>query len=88
MALLSGEQRSATVVAKTDVECYRLDRASFQELMAARPQIAEEVKRVVGVRQNDLEQARVAYARSGNGGQTPPPPTLVGRLQRFLRIKN
>jgi CRP-like cAMP-binding protein len=88
MALLSGEQRSATVIAKTDVECYRLDRASFQELMAARPQIAEEVKRVVGVRQNDLDQARDAYARSGNGGQKPPPPTLVGRLQRFLRIKN
>jgi small-conductance mechanosensitive channel/CRP-like cAMP-binding protein len=88
MALLSGEQRSATVVAKTDVECYRLDRASFQELIATRPQIAEEVKRVVGVRQNDLEQARAAFARSGNGGQKPPAPTLVGRLQRFLRIKN
>src|SRR5918992_2353226 len=29
MALTSGEARSATVMAKTDVECYRLDRASF-----------------------------------------------------------
>jgi small-conductance mechanosensitive channel/CRP-like cAMP-binding protein len=88
MALLSGEQRSATVVAKTDVECYRLDRASFQELMTSRPQIAEEVKRVVGVRHNDLEEARAAYARSGNGGQTLPSPTLMGRLSRFLRIRN
>src|SRR5688572_29660593 len=32
MALLTGDARAATVVAKTDVECYRLDRASFQEI--------------------------------------------------------
>ena len=37
MALLTGDARAATVVAKTDVECYRLDRASFQELLAGRP---------------------------------------------------
>src|SRR5438477_445325 len=41
MALVSGEARSATVIAKSDVECYRLDRASFQELLGNRPEIAE-----------------------------------------------
>jgi CRP-like cAMP-binding protein len=61
MALMSGETRSATVRAKTDVECYRLDRASFQELLRARPEIASEVRRIVGARKPDLEQARDAY---------------------------
>ncbi|HEV3008412.1 MAG TPA: cyclic nucleotide-binding domain-containing protein, partial [Burkholderiales bacterium] len=37
MALLTGDARAATVVAKSDVECYRLDRASFQELLSGLP---------------------------------------------------
>jgi len=87
MALLSGEARSATVVAKTDVECYRLDRASFQELLATRPEIVEEVARIAGARKPDLEQARETYAalkpppddESGNG--------LVSRIRGFLRLR-
>jgi len=87
MALLSGEARSATVVAKTDVECYRLDRASFQELLATRPEIVEEVARIAGARKPDLEQARETYAtlkplpdgESGNG--------FVSRIRGFLRLR-
>ena len=63
MALVNGEARSATVMAKTDVECYRLDRGSFQELLRARPEIAAEVRRVIGARKPDLEQVRDAFAR-------------------------
>jgi small-conductance mechanosensitive channel len=63
MAMISGEARSATVMAKTDVECYRLDRASFQELLRTRPEVAAEVRRVIGARKPDLEQVRDAFAR-------------------------
>ena len=76
MALLSGEARSATVMAKTDVECYRLDRAAFQDLLAARPEIASEVKRIVGARKPDLEQARDAFARA--------PETIDEKKARLL----
>ncbi len=65
MALLTGDARAATVVAKTDVECYRLDRASFQELLVGKPQIAEEITRVVGGRRGDLESAQKAFAITG-----------------------
>ena len=87
MALISGEARGATVVAKTDVECYRLDRASFQELIGARPEIAEEVKRVMGVRSPDLERARAASALSTDGGTEAEQRGLFDRLQRFLRLR-
>src|SRR4029077_9143258 len=30
MGMLTGEPRRATVIAKTDVECYRLDKAGFE----------------------------------------------------------
>lgn len=82
MALLTGDARAATVLAKTDVECYRLDRASFQELLAGKPQIAEEIGRVMGGRRGDLDSARQAF--------TGVPPTaeaevrLVSRIRRFF----
>jgi CRP-like cAMP-binding protein len=87
MALLSGDARSATVVAKTDVECYRLDRASFQELLATRPEIVEEVARIVGERKPELEHARETYAAvkpdDGNGERA----TIVNRIRGFLGLR-
>jgi len=62
MALITGDARTATVVAKTDVECYRLDRASFQELVLGRPEVSEAIKRVMGGRRGDLERVRQAFS--------------------------
>jgi small-conductance mechanosensitive channel len=84
MALLSGDARSATVIAKTDVECYRLDRAAFQALLGARPELAEEVKRVVSSRNTDLEHVREAAAAAGDGSREIRTPNLLGRLRRFF----
>jgi small-conductance mechanosensitive channel/CRP-like cAMP-binding protein len=85
MALLTGDARAATVVAKTDVECYRLDRASFQELLARKPEIGEEIKRVMGGRRGDLDSARQAFTSA------PPVadagPRLVHKIRRFLGIR-
>ena len=83
MALLSGEARSATVIAKTDVECYRLERAAFQSLLAARPELAEEVTRVISGRRTDLEHVRETYAVADASRETRT-PNLLGRLRRFF----
>ncbi|HEX2199038.1 MAG TPA: mechanosensitive ion channel family protein [Burkholderiales bacterium] len=87
MALLSGDARSATVVAKTDVECYRLDRASFQELLAMRPEIVEEVARIAGARKPDLDQARETYAALKPAPDSASQDGLVSRLRGFLRLR-
>jgi small-conductance mechanosensitive channel/CRP-like cAMP-binding protein len=84
MSLLSGDTRSATVVAKTDVECYRLDRASFQELLAARPEIADEVGRIVEMRKPDLEQAREAFANVRIETTDPKKVKFLTRIRRFF----
>jgi CRP-like cAMP-binding protein len=86
MALLTGDARAATVVAKTDVECYRLDRTSFQTLLLARPEIAEQMSRVVGSRRGDLERAREAFAGpAGTGAEAPP--DLLNRIRRFFGLR-
>ena len=86
MALLTGDARSATVVAKTDVECYRLDRAAFQGLLLARPEIAEGMSRVISSRKPELEKVREAFA-------TQPQPVaaesadLLRKIQRFFGLR-
>jgi small-conductance mechanosensitive channel/CRP-like cAMP-binding protein len=55
MGLLTGAPRSATVVAASDVVCYRLDKAGFEGLIHARPAIAESLSRVLAQRQHQNE---------------------------------
>ncbi|MBC7172219.1 MAG: cyclic nucleotide-binding domain-containing protein [Polyangiaceae bacterium] len=59
MALLTGQQRRATCVALTDVECYRLDASVFRELLSKRPELAERVAAVLAEREVGLEATKV-----------------------------
>ncbi|MCX5795825.1 MAG: mechanosensitive ion channel family protein [Elusimicrobia bacterium] len=58
MSLMTGEPRSATVVAVTDMGCYRLDRQDFKDILLHRPQIAEAISSVLAQRKLELESAR------------------------------
>ena len=82
MALITGDARTATVRAKTDVECYRLDRASFQELLLGRPEISEEIKRVMGGRRGDLEKVRQAFSDAGPVAEAEV--RLATKIRRFF----
>ncbi len=62
MSLMTGEPRSATVVAMTDMGCYRLDRQDFRDILAHRPQIAEAISSVLARRKLELESAREGLA--------------------------
>jgi small-conductance mechanosensitive channel/CRP-like cAMP-binding protein len=57
MSLLTGQRRSATVVALTQVECYRLDKDAFQRLLAKRPELAEHIADILAKRRSELTLA-------------------------------
>ena len=56
--MMTGEPRSATVIALTDVECYRLDKEAFHEILQRRPEIAEKLSEILARRRVELEAAR------------------------------
>lgn len=56
MGMMTGAPRTANVIAKTDVECYRLDKAGFEDIMQARPAIAEEVTHILVSRRAELDR--------------------------------
>lgn len=57
MGLMTGAPRSASVIAKSDVECYRLDKEVFEEVMQARPAIADEISHILVTRRAELDIA-------------------------------
>lgn len=70
MALLTGEPRSATVVALTDVDVFTIDKAEFHEVLVKNPAIAVDISTILSERQEALTQvkgdatARVQAAQS------------------------
>jgi CRP-like cAMP-binding protein len=58
MALMTGQPREATVVALSEVECLRVDKADFQEILQQRPAIANRISEILAARRVELDAAR------------------------------
>lgn len=83
MGMLTGEPRRATVTAKDDVVCYRLDKAGFEEVLHARPALAEALSHVLAARSSGLAQA-VQEAQSGAAVMRSE--SLLHRIRAFFGI--
>jgi small-conductance mechanosensitive channel len=87
MGMMTGEPRSATVSALTDVECYRLDKEAFDEILSRRPEIAEDISQVLARRRAELEavreglneEAKRARMRRHQGD-------LLNRIRKFFTL--
>ena len=85
MALLTGAPRRATVVARTDVECFRLDKASFDSILRARPVLAEHLSQTLLRREEDLNRSLASVSASA----LPLAETrdsLVSRILNFFGL--
>jgi CRP-like cAMP-binding protein len=58
MGVVTGEPRSASVIAATEVECYRLDKEAFRRVLKQRSEIAESVSNVMARRRVELAAVR------------------------------
>jgi small-conductance mechanosensitive channel/CRP-like cAMP-binding protein len=84
MSLLTGEPRSATVVARGDTVVLEIDAEVFRALGAADPQALERIGTAAIARRVELEQARAASTSTAVAAETKA--TLVGRMKRFLGL--
>jgi small-conductance mechanosensitive channel/CRP-like cAMP-binding protein len=83
MGMLTGEPRSATVVALTDVDCYRLDKVGFAQVLVARPAIADEISAILAKRRQDLD-ARLQQAKDAQPG--PRSEDLLAKMKVFFGV--
>jgi CRP-like cAMP-binding protein len=58
MGVMTGERRTASVIAATEVECYRIDKEAFKAVLRNRPEMVEEISQVMAKRRVDLAAVR------------------------------
>lgn len=84
MGMMTGEPRRATITARSDIECYRLDKTGFEKVLRSRPDIAGEISRVLASRQTQLTD-RVETAEAG-GKRSSRDVDILARIRGFFGL--
>jgi small-conductance mechanosensitive channel/CRP-like cAMP-binding protein len=82
MSLLTGEPRSATVIAIGDVVVVEIGADLFRRLATAHPEAIEKIGMAAMVRRAGLDQMKSATAEA----MTVSTSTLMTRMKKFLRL--
>jgi CRP-like cAMP-binding protein len=84
MSLLTGEPRSATVLARGEVVVLELDAVLFRRLGIESPLALEQVALAAVTRREELDRARSAVR---GAERADAPATFLARMKRFLRLQ-
>jgi small-conductance mechanosensitive channel len=83
MSLMTGALRAATVVAKSDVECYIVDKEAFQEILQEKPELAGIISDILARRQVALGDAPVQSV----GPTAVQKNQLMSKIAAFFGVK-
>lgn len=83
MGLMTGEPRRATVTARTDAACYRIDKTHFENIMQSRPELAEAFAGVITERNKQL----VAVQQQQPVDHEQQKQKLLASIRRFFRLE-
>jgi CRP-like cAMP-binding protein len=87
MGLMTGEPRTADVVALTDVECYRLDKEGLQKVLTERPEAAAEFSKTLAARRVELASAvEDLDAASRNSRMASEQTRILDHIQEFFGL--
>jgi len=84
MSLLTGDARSATVVAEADCELLEIGAEAFRRVVLTDSAIVERIASAVATRRAELEQHRAT--RAAVTAVADSPQTLVTRVRQFLGL--
>jgi CRP-like cAMP-binding protein/small-conductance mechanosensitive channel len=89
MGLMTGAPRTASVVARTDVECYRVDKDMFEEILQARPGIAEEMSRILAMRKAASDSVlQDIDAQNGQKEISQQRGEILATIKRFFGLSS
>jgi small-conductance mechanosensitive channel/CRP-like cAMP-binding protein len=83
ISLLTGDPRTATVLARGDTHVIEIDADLFRRLGATHPRAIEQIAVAAVTRRTELEQVRTS---SHGTAVADAPATLVARMKRFLGL--
>ena len=85
-SLMTGEERSATIVAAVDSELYVIDKPTFKSIISANTDLVEAIGRKLAERQKQLEQTRreTVSEVAEEGGEDQK--SIISKIRRFFQI--
>ncbi len=86
MSLMTGEARTASVVAASDLLCYRMSKAAFHAVLQGAPAIAEEVAEVLTMRKAGLSAARDEHETDRKKRMEASKRDLASRIRGFFGL--
>ena len=79
---MTGEPRTADVVATSDVECFRLGKDTFEQVLLARPEIATELSEKLATRRVELmASARASIEREQTRARRAKRERILGGIK-------
>jgi CRP-like cAMP-binding protein len=86
MSLLTGEARSATVLADTDVSLLEVSSAAFEQILIANPALLEPISQIAAHRQEAQRESRRAQLSIPPFAQDPAAQRLRQRIRSFFGL--
>jgi CRP-like cAMP-binding protein len=86
MSLMTGEARTATVVAATDMLCYRIDKPAFQVVLRQSPTIVDHIAEVLAARRSALSAARDEQDETRRTRHETAKQDLLGKIRGFFGL--
>jgi small-conductance mechanosensitive channel len=86
MSLMTGEVRTATVIAATDLVCYRMNKSAFQQIIQETPAIADQVADVLMTRKSALSAARDEHESDRKKRIDTAKSDLASRIRGFFGL--
>ena len=87
MSLMTGEARTASVVAATDLVCYRLEKAAFQRVLRDMPALADQIAEILVSRRTALSQVQTEHGEVRTRAETAK-QDLLGRIRGFFGMES
>lgn len=85
MGLMTGEPRRASVTARTDAECYRIDKKNFEYIMQSRPELADAFASIITERNKQLVAVQQEAQPVDHERQKEK---LLANIRKFFRLDN
>jgi small-conductance mechanosensitive channel/CRP-like cAMP-binding protein len=86
MSLMTGEARTATVIAATELLCYRMNKTSFEEVLKETPAMADQIAEVLVMRRTALSAARDEREEVRRKRVETAKQDLLGRIRGFFGL--
>ena len=86
MGLLTGSPRAASVLALTAADCFRLDRAAFEQVLAHRPEVASEVAAALAQRHEGLTAVATVAAPDDPARHAEEVARIAGMIRGFFGL--